>query len=54
MEEDNLKINVTNHFAEGSNCQVFNGDVNNSVFAMPGSTVNQFARQQKADSREGR
>lgn len=50
MEEDNLKINVTNHFAEGSNCQVFNGDVNNSVFAMPGSTVNQFARQQKADS----
>lgn len=51
MEEDNLKINVTNHFAEGSNCQVFNGDVNNSVFAMPGSTVNQFASPPKEDGK---
>ena len=39
MEND--KGNVTNHFAAGSNCQVFNGPVRGSVFAMPGSTVTQ-------------
>ena len=53
MEEEK-KTNVTNNFEAGSNCQVFNGDVNNSIFAMPGSTVNQFSGQTsdegKADS----
>ena len=40
MEKDSRK-NVVNHFAAGSNCQVFNGSVTGCVFAMPGSTVTQ-------------
>lgn len=32
-----------NHFAAGSNCQVFNGNITGCVFAMPGSTVTQQA-----------
>lgn len=51
MEEEKQKISITNNFAEGSNCQVFNGDVNNSIFAMPGSTVNQFSSEQKDESK---
>lgn len=34
-----------NHFAAGSNCQVFNGNITGCVFAMPGSTVTQQAAQ---------
>jgi len=37
--EETCKKNVVNHFAAGSNCQVFNGNITGSVFAMPGSTV---------------
>ncbi len=40
MEKDSQK-NVVNHFAAGSNCQVFNGNITGCVFAMPGSTVTQ-------------
>ena len=42
MEKDSQK-NVVNHFAAGSNCQVFNGNISGCVFAMPGSTVTQQA-----------
>ena len=53
MEEEKQKISITNNFDEGSNCQVFNGDITNSVFAMPGSTVNQYATPTTADATEG-
>ena len=39
--EESSKKNVVNHFATGSNCQVFNGNITDCVFAMPGSTVGQ-------------
>ena len=52
MEEEKQKISITNNFAEGSNCQVFNGDVNNSIFAMPGSTVNQFTGQTSDEGKD--
>ena len=39
MEDE--KGNVTNHFAAGANCQVFNGPVSGCVFALPGSNVTQ-------------
>jgi hypothetical protein len=42
MEENNQK-SVVNHFAAGSNCQVFNGNITGCVFAMPGATVTQQA-----------
>ena len=42
MEENNQK-SVVNHFAAGSNCQVFNSSITGCVFAMPGSTVTQQA-----------
>ena len=38
MEENNPK-HIENHFEAGSNCQVFNGNLNGCVFAMPGSNV---------------
>ena len=49
MEEQKNNGNHTihNHFAEGSNCQVFNAPISNAVFAMPGSHVTQVAA--KAD-----
>ena len=49
MEEQKNNGNTTihNHFAEGSNCQVFNAPISNAVFAMPGSHVTQVAA--KAD-----
>lgn len=43
MEEQ--QSNIHNHYEAGSNCQVFNGNVSGCVFAMPGSTVNQYASQ---------
>lgn len=43
MEEKGLNEKVVNNFAEGSNCQVFNGNISGCVFAMPGSTVTQQA-----------
>ena len=44
MEEQQRDVReVHNHFAEGSNCQVFNGNISGCVFAMPGSTVTQQA-----------
>lgn len=36
-------LEIHNHFAAGSNCQVFNGPISGCVFAMPGSTVTQQA-----------
>lgn len=39
MEENSMERHVINNFAEGSNCQVFNGDITGCVFAMPGSSV---------------
>ena len=42
MEEKN-RNEIHNHYESGANCQVFNGDVTNCVFAMPGSTVTQQA-----------
>ena len=39
--EESSKKNVVNHFEAGSNCQVFNGNITDCVFAMPGSTVSQ-------------
>lgn len=43
MEEESKKTtSVVNHFAEGSNCQVFNGNITGSVFNMPGAIVNQY------------
>ena len=49
MEEQKNNGNTTihNHFAEGSNCQVFNAPISNAIFAMPGSHVTQVAA--KAD-----
>ena len=49
MEEQKNNGNHTihNHFAEGSNCQVFNAPISNAIFAMPGSHVTQVAA--KAD-----
>ena len=41
--EENSQKSVVNHFAAGSNCQVFNGGITGCVFAMPGSTVTQQA-----------
>lgn len=41
MERDNKSKNVVNHFEKDSNCQVFNGDIRDCVFAMPGSQVTQ-------------
>lgn len=50
MEEQQRDVReVHNHFAEGSNCQVFNGNISGCVFAMPGSTVNQYTREMKAE-----
>ena len=41
-EEKSEKMpEVHNHFEAGSNCQVFNGDIRDCVFAMPGSQVTQ-------------
>ena len=42
MEDEKRNV-VNNHFEAGSNCQVFNGDINGCVFAMPGSNVTQVA-----------
>ena len=39
--EENSQKSVVNHFAAGSNCQVFNGNITGCVFAMPGATVTQ-------------
>ena len=43
--EENSQKSVVNHFAAGSNCQVFNGNISGCVFAMPGSTVTQHLPQ---------
>jgi hypothetical protein len=43
MEEEICKNGVINHFEKDSNCQVFNGDIRDCVFAMPGSHVTQQA-----------
>lgn len=48
MEEKTT--HVTNNYAEGANCQVFNGAISGCVFAMPGSVVYQTpAKQVEAD-----
>lgn len=53
MEEEKKNGNVINHFAEGANCQVFNGPISGCVFAMPGATVNQSPVQNvKDDSKD--
>ena len=43
MEEEKQKDRVVNHFEKDSNCQVFNGNIRDCVFAMPGSQVTQQA-----------
>ena len=43
MEKKQQENRVVNHYEAGSNCQVFNGDITNCVFAMPGSNVTQQA-----------
>lgn len=43
MEDKKEIRDIHNHFEAGSNCQVFNGPINNAVFAMPGSHVTQVA-----------
>ena len=49
MEERNREAReVHNHFEAGANCQVFNGPISGAVFAMPGSTVNQYTHETKA------
>ena len=40
-EEERGQKGVVNHFAAGSNCQVFNAPISGCVFAMPGSSVTQ-------------
>ena len=52
MQDDNQKTTVINNFEEGSNCQVFNGPVTGSIFAMPGSTVNQYAGQPPREGKD--
>ena len=49
MEKEKKQGNVINHFAEGANCQVFNGPISGCVFAMPGATVNQSPVQNVKD-----
>lgn len=44
MEEK--MTHVTNNYAEGANCQVFNGAISGCVFAMPGSVVYQTPSKQ--------
>ncbi|MBE6262241.1 MAG: hypothetical protein E7107_15790 [Prevotella sp.] len=46
--EENSQKNVVNHFAAGSNCQVFNGNITGCTFAMPGSSVTQLAAAHEA------
>lgn len=46
MEEENKYKKVVNHFEKDSNCQVFNGDIRDCIFAMPGSQVSQQAAPQ--------
>ena len=52
MQEENQKTTVINNFEAGSNCQVFNGPVTGSIFAMPGSTVNQYAGQPPKEGKD--
>lgn len=52
MQEEKLKNGVVNHFEEGSNCQVFNGDITGCVFAMPGSNVNHYGGKEEKGSTE--
>ncbi len=40
MEEE--KRHIVNYYEAGANCQVFTGNNTGCVFAMPGSTVNQY------------
>ena len=49
MDKEKKQGNVINHFAEGANCQVFNGPISGCVFAMPGATVNQSPVQNVKD-----
>lgn len=54
MEERNREAHeVHNHFEAGAKCQVFNGSISGAIFAMPGSTVNQYARETKAAEEAG-
>ncbi len=50
MEENSMEHHVINNFAEGSNCQVFNGDITGCVFAMPGSSVVQHGAKNTNDN----
>ena len=50
MEENSMERHVINNFAEGSNCQVFNGDITGCVFAMPGSSVVQHGAKNTNDN----
>lgn len=41
--KEKVHTEIHNHYEEGANCQVFNGPITGAIFAMPGSTVNQYA-----------
>lgn len=52
VEKERGQKGVVNHFAAGSNCQVFNGAISGCVFAMPGSSVTQVADKAAAGHKE--
>lgn len=52
VEKERGQKGVVNHFAAGSNCQVFNGAISGCVFAMPGSSVTQVADKAAAGRKE--
>lgn len=52
MENQKEIRDIHNHFEAGSNCQVFNGNITNAVFAMPGSQVTQVAAKEDEQAKE--
>lgn len=50
MKDEREVCEVHNHYEAGSNCQVFNGPVSGAIFAMPGSTVNQYGAAEAPES----
>ena len=52
---ERLQEGVVNHFAAGSNCQVFNAPMRGCVFALPGANVTQVAgkTEEKKEVKDG-
>lgn len=40
MKKEKQTVKIVNHYEKDSNCQIYNGNITNSVFAMPGTYVN--------------